>query len=100
MGQHASLYKTARWKALRKNQLSAHPLCRYCQQLGKVIGATVVDHIEPHKGDPELFHDPDNLQSLCKGCHDRHKQRQEHRGVLAGGDEKGFPADPRHHWNR
>lgn len=30
-----------------------------------------VDHIIPHKGDPELFWDQDNWQSLCKPHHDR-----------------------------
>jgi hypothetical protein len=31
--------------------------------------ATVVDHIIPHTGDPELFWDVDNLQGLCDPCH-------------------------------
>jgi 5-methylcytosine-specific restriction protein A len=37
---------------------------------GKVVGATVVDHIIPHKGDMGLFWDKANWQSLCKPCHD------------------------------
>jgi 5-methylcytosine-specific restriction enzyme A len=36
-----------------------------------VASATVADHITPHKGDPVLFWDPDNLQSLCAACHGR-----------------------------
>ena len=31
----------------------------------------MVDHIIPHKGNLELFWDEDNLQALCKPCHDR-----------------------------
>jgi len=45
-----------------------------CLQLDNVEPATVVDHITPHKGDPNLFWSPDNLQSLCAPHHDRHKQ--------------------------
>ena len=32
---------------------------------------TVVDHIRPHRGDPVLFWDEKNWQSLCKSCHDK-----------------------------
>jgi 5-methylcytosine-specific restriction protein A len=31
----------------------------------------VVDHIQPHRGNWARFIDRDNLQSLCKSCHDR-----------------------------
>jgi len=39
----------------------------------------VVDHIEPFGGDREMMFDADNLQTLCKRCHDRDKQRVERR---------------------
>nr|WP_313010818.1 HNH endonuclease [Brucella intermedia] len=39
--------------------------------------ASVVDHIQPHRGNKELFWWRGNWQSLCQPCHDRHKQRQE-----------------------
>jgi 5-methylcytosine-specific restriction protein A len=35
------------------------------------------DHIEPHRGDDRLFWDENNLQTLCKGCHDEVKQAEE-----------------------
>ena len=38
---------------------------------GVYTKATVVDHIVPHRGDPKLFWDPDNWQTLCKRCHDK-----------------------------
>lgn len=78
----------------------AHPLCAFCQQMGKVQEANIVDHRIPHKGDTALFYSAGNLQSLCKHCHDSHKQRQEVTGVLIGGDEHGVPVDPSHHWNK
>lgn len=60
-----------RWQQYRKQFLSVHPLCVQCQVDGRVTGATVVDHITPHKGNQTLFWGPSNHQSLCKPCHDR-----------------------------
>jgi 5-methylcytosine-specific restriction protein A len=40
---------------------------------------TVVDHIKPHKGDEELFYDINNLQPLCKCCHDRKTAKEDSR---------------------
>lgn len=95
------LYNAKAWKALRLQQLTAEPLCRYCQQQGKVTAATVADHKIPHKGDETLFFDADNLQSLCKLCHDSAKQKAEKHGVTEiGSDTAGAPLDPSHHWNR
>lgn len=54
-----------KWQMARDRVLSRHPECAVCQR----AGATEVDHIIPHKGNPQLFHDPDNLQPLCKVCH-------------------------------
>ena len=68
---------------------------------GKVKAAEVVDHITPHRGDQQLFWDVDNWQSLCKQCHDSHKQ-----SIEKGGDGRqgcavnGAPLDPNHHWNK
>jgi 5-methylcytosine-specific restriction enzyme A len=51
--------------------LNRHPLCAECARLGRLITATVVDHVQDHKGDLGLFWSEDNWQSLCKQCHDR-----------------------------
>lgn len=51
-----------------------------CAALGHVEAATVVDHVKPHKGDEALFWNTGNLQSLCKACHDRHKQSEDRTG--------------------
>lgn len=94
-------YNTARWKRLRAAQLAAHPLCAFCVQLGYTELAEVVDHKRPHRGDPALFFDADNLQSLSKRCHDRHKQAQEHNadGLVRGTGLTGAPIDPAHPWH-
>ena len=79
------LYNTARWRKLRLIHLGAEPLCRMCKADGKVTPATVCDHVVPHKGNPERFFGGP-FQSLCKPCHDRHKQSEE---------RTGRPASPR-----
>lgn len=91
-------YKLARWKKLRLEHLTKEPWCCYCDR--KLTPATVVDHIEPHKGDEALFWSPDNLQSLCKTHHDATKQRTERRGYSTACDINGWPTDPRHPANR
>ena len=44
-------YGTAFWQRRRKQQLNAHPLCKFCAARGVVTRASVADHVEPHKGD-------------------------------------------------
>ncbi len=61
----------SRWRKARSRFLKAHPLCVKCLDQGLLVGATVVDHIVPHRGDKELFWDVSNWQPLCKPCHDR-----------------------------
>jgi len=95
-----SLYYSSRWKRLRLNQLSKAPLCSYCKAQGLIVAASVADHIKPHKGNDALFYDPDNLQSLCKQCHDSHKQRLEKSGLVIGCDISGAPIDSASHWHK
>ncbi len=59
------------WQRARYHFLMAHPLCAQCGRDGRLTAATVVDHIEPHKGDKQLFWQRANWQPLCKPCHDR-----------------------------
>ena len=59
------------WQKARARYLKAHPLCVQCLKEGHAVTATVVDHIRPHRGDPVLFWDEKNWQSLCKPCHDK-----------------------------
>jgi 5-methylcytosine-specific restriction endonuclease McrA len=93
---HGQLYGAA-WQRLRRMHLALHPYCVMC--LKRTI-ATIVDHIRPHRGDIELLMDPDNLQSLCKYCHDSKKQRMEKSGIIKGVDVNGKPLDPDHPWNK
>lgn len=66
-----------RWQKAREQYLLANPLCVYCARQGRTAAASVVDHIEPHRGDQNLFWDQSNWQALCKLCHDSVKQAEE-----------------------
>lgn len=101
-------YTTTRWRRMRKAQLVKEPFCRFCAQgicshetkrvnatyLGKPIVcktfATIADHVVAHKGDAKLFWDTENLQSLCKLCHDSIKQSMERNNKPAIGID-GWP---------
>lgn len=81
------LYNLPIWRELRGNQLISEPWCQNptCYGLHQGNGsrparASVVDHVTPHRGDMGLFADPNNLQSLCKPCHDR-KTAKERAGI-------------------
>jgi len=58
-----------RWQEARRVYLAQHPLCVHCQAEGIIKAANEVDHIIPHKGDPQLFWDVSNWQPLCKSHH-------------------------------
>ena len=60
----------SKWQRERKRFLKEHPLCCKCKEEGKYVRATIVDHIEPHRGDPILFWYEENWQPLCKHHHD------------------------------
>ncbi len=95
--KHAHLYNNKRWRARRAEQLSREPLCKICKADGRVIPATVADHVVPHRGDERLFWCGE-LQSLCKFHHDSTKKRIELSGRIPGCDARGMPVDPNHHW--
>ena len=87
------LYKTARWLRLREYHLSVQPLCEFCLKTEDITAAEVVDHIEPHKGQLDLFHDPSNLQSLCKHHHDSAKQMIDRGKKIVTYDLDGYPIE-------
>lgn len=75
-------YKSARWQRLRIEVLTRDLYT--CRQTGVILAgkanapdSPVVDHVVPHRGDPALFWDINNLQAVTKAYHDSEKQRQE-----------------------
>lgn len=65
-----------RWKRAARRFLMEHPLCVNCSPANIVL-ATQVDHIIPHRGDPELFWDEANWQPLCASCHSKKTVRED-----------------------
>lgn len=94
-GTAASRGYGSRWRRERAEFLSdpAHAVCEMCRAAGlinpgiyRLDGALepnerrqhlVVDHIRPHGGNPVLFWDRSNWQTLCPDHHDIVKQREE-----------------------
>lgn len=77
-------YSTARWRALRMAVFVRDGFtCQWpgCGHIEANTSKLVADHRKPHRGDEALFWDEENLTTLCKPCHDKHKQRAERSGA-------------------
>lgn len=72
------LYNSERWRRARRAFLRDHPLCAECGRGGRTTLATVVDHVVPHRGDPERFWDESNWQPLCTRCHNVKTATRDH----------------------
>ncbi|WP_311270504.1 HNH endonuclease signature motif containing protein [Sphingobium sp. WCS2017Hpa-17] len=73
-------YSTERWRKLRIAIFERDGFTCQWPGCGRVEGNTsrlVADHKIKHRGDIRLFWDENNLQTLCKPCHDGAKQRAE-----------------------
>jgi len=59
-------YHRVQWVRLRGLCLARDPVCKICNR----NASTIADHKVPHKGAWVLFCDLNNLQGVCKPCHD------------------------------
>jgi 5-methylcytosine-specific restriction protein A len=66
-----------RWSKARDTFVARNPLCIGCLAMGRTVAATVVDHVDPHHGDPDKFWDTGMWQPCCKWHHDSVKQQLE-----------------------
>src|SRR5678816_4859848 len=57
------------WRRAAEEFRWHNPCCLGCLTLGRKTRAEMVDHIVPHKGNPTLFWDRHNWQSLCNWHH-------------------------------
>ena len=62
-------YASKQWRELRILILNDNPLCVKCLEKDILTPAIDVDHIKPLATNGELCLDSDNLQPLCKRCH-------------------------------
>jgi 5-methylcytosine-specific restriction protein A len=72
-----------RWRRARAAFLAQNPLCASCKADGRLVPATVVDHVVPHGGDERLFWDEGNWKGLCNPATMRRP-----RARAAGADER------------
>ncbi|QFT30107.1 HNH endonuclease [Labrenzia sp. THAF82] len=97
-------YNTTRWKKLRLAKLNLDPLCEICTRRGKLINATVVDHIKAIKAGGSAFAPLDELMSLCVSCHNEktarvdRPERANSGRRFQGFDRNGEPLDTDDDW--
>jgi 5-methylcytosine-specific restriction enzyme A len=63
------LYNTSQWRKLRREVIKEHPYCCMCGTEGSRENFLTVDHIRAARGNESLFYDKNNLQVLCRQCH-------------------------------
>jgi 5-methylcytosine-specific restriction protein A len=72
-------------------KLAEHPFCemaKLCvQRYGRVMPATVVDHVVAVIDDEDLAYDFDNLRPCCKACHDSRTASEQGFAKRNNGDE-------------
>lgn len=73
--EYQQLIHTTKWLRLRRDTLTAHPLCQRCEKAGVITAATEVHHVHPveeayTKAErTQRMYDPHNLRALCHDCH-------------------------------
>lgn len=71
----AKKYHSKRWQRLRKQKLILNPTCERCAKRKIYVSAYFVHHKEyitdKNYEDDNVFFNIDNLESLCKKCHQR-----------------------------
>lgn len=69
-------YGKGSWKRARMQALNRdHWLCQECLRQGRVRTAKEVHHLKPLELYPELGLELDNLESLCRECHEATKDK-------------------------
>lgn len=74
--ERQAIYATKKWKKLRLVKLMQNPLCEKCLHKGIITPAVDVHHIDSfmnYEGvkRKEVAFNINNLESLCKECHQR-----------------------------
>lgn len=79
--QHVKFYNSVEWIALSKLKMqNEHYQCEKCRDNGVFTIATEVHHKIPIAEDWDKRFDIDNLQCLCKKCHNQEHGRFTSRG--------------------
>lgn len=80
--ERQKIYNTDRWRKLRLNYLSQHPLCEECLKKGIIKSAQDIHHVisfmitDDMCERERLAFDSSNLQALCRDCHcEKHNKK-------------------------
>lgn len=73
--KYNSFYSGKQWRALRDYVRLRDMVCCRCTERGLVVQGIEVHHKIPIDKDWELRYDVDNLELLCKDCHDLQHDR-------------------------
>ena len=70
VSENSSFYQSTAWRKVRKAYFTMHPICKWCEEEGRVTEGKIVDHIIEiiDGGDTLSF---DNLQTLCQVHHNQ-----------------------------
>ncbi|MBC1615319.1 HNH endonuclease [Listeria booriae] len=67
-----AIYKTSRWAKTRKAVLARdYHLCQECKRRGIIQQGNTVHHIIEVRDDMTKAYDLDNLETVCRSCHNR-----------------------------
>lgn len=84
-------YHTRKWERLRWSVLVRDAFtCQMCGRIEPDTSKLVADHKTPHRGNPKLFWDDQNIQALCANpCHNAYKQAIDRQQPAGMWDEPG-----------
>lgn len=68
-------YHSKAWSDCRNAYIAQHPLCERCEAKGLIVPAEIVHHkihlTEDNYRDPSIALNFDNLESVCRDCHNK-----------------------------
>ncbi len=86
----AKKYKSKKWQKLRKKKLILDPLCERCLKKNIYSATYFIHHKEyitdKNYEDDDIFFNIDNLESLCKKCHNEEHFKEKDEYIF---DENG-----------
>ena len=83
-----SVRRSRHYQLMRRHLMQREPLCRSCAEQGYIVAAVELDHIVPVHKAPDRVLDANNLQPLCRSCHEAKTLREARhiRGATIEGD--------------
>lgn len=90
-GKSSAFYRITPWQALRTQVLRRDAYtCQACKRNGKpFVVARIVHHIKDRHTYPELAMAEENLESLCRACHNKlHPEKSFKRAALCASQHR------------